>query len=249
MVFHLGIGDNGRGGIMLKVENVSKKFKKVDAVKNISFEMGPGEIVGILGPNGAGKSTTIKMIAGLLRTTSGTIHIGGRGNRSIAAKKQFAYVPEFPEMYDMMTVDEHMRFISQAYDVHNWESFIEPYFDRFDLKDKRDKLGKELSKGMRQKLSICCGLLTQADLYLFDEPMIGLDPKAIRETKQIMLELKAAGKTVLISTHLLDSIENTCDRVLVMKEGTIIVDSTMAALRSDQDKSLEDIFLEVTGDE
>jgi len=234
---------------MLSVNNVSKKFKKLEAVKDVSFEITSGEIVGILGPNGAGKSTTIKMIAGLLRTSSGSITIEGHDNKSIKAKKKFAYIPEFPEMYDMLTIDEHMRFIAQAYAVEDWETLMVPYFERFDLLDKRDKLAKELSKGMKQKLSICCGLLTQADLYLFDEPMIGLDPKAIRETKKIMKELANAGNTILVSTHLLDSIEQTCNRVLVMKLGEIIVDSSMEDLKANSDLSLEDIFLEVTEDE
>ena len=234
---------------MLIVKEVSKKFKKLEAVKEVSFQVESGEIVGILGPNGAGKSTTIKMIAGLLRTTQGEITIDGYDNKSVEAKKRFAYIPEFPEMYDMLTVDEHMRFIAQAYEINDWQSFIEPYYERFDLLDKRNKLGKELSKGMKQKLSICCGLLTQADLYLFDEPMIGLDPKAIRETKKIMKELSDAGKTILVSTHLLDSIEQTCSRVLVMKLGSIIVDSSMEDLKATSDLSLEDIFLEVTEDE
>lgn len=231
---------------MLKLTNVSKKFKKLMAVKNISFDMSSGEIVGILGPNGAGKSTTIKMIAGLLRTTSGSIEVMGYKNTSIEAKKRFAYIPEFPEIYEMLTVDEHMQFIAQAYGIEDYEAVVDSYYKRFDLSDKRDKLGKELSKGMKQKVSICCGLLTGADLYLFDEPMIGLDPKAIRETKMIMEELKEAGKTVLISTHLLDSIENTCDRVLVMKNGEIIVDQPMKELKKNTDASLEEIFLEVT---
>lgn len=234
---------------MLSVKNVSKKFKKLEAVKEVSFEITSGEIVGILGPNGAGKSTTIKMIAGLLRTSSGSITIEGHDNRSIKAKKKFAYIPEFPELYDMLTIDEHMRFVAQAYAVDDWETLMLPYFERFDLLDKRDKLGKELSKGMKQKLSICCGLLTQADLYLFDEPMIGLDPKAIRETKKIMKELADAGKTILVSTHLLDSIEHTCNRVLVMKLGEIIVNSSMEDLKANSGLSLEDIFLEVTEDE
>lgn len=234
---------------MLVLDDVSKKFKKLEAVKHVSFTIERGEVVGILGPNGAGKSTTIKMIAGLLRTSGGCITIDGYNNKSIEAKKRFAYIPEFPEMYDLLTVDEHMRFIAQAYEIENWEKFIEPYYERFDLMDKRDKLGKELSKGMKQKLSICCGLLTQADLLLFDEPMIGLDPKAIRETKKIMKELADAGKTVLVSTHLLDSIEQTCNRVLVMKLGEIIVDSSMDDLKANSDLSLEDIFLEVTEDE
>lgn len=236
---------------MLIVNDLSKTFKKLVAVDNISFKVLPGEIVGILGPNGAGKSTTIKLIAGLLRKKSGNIKICGFENTSVDAKKKFAYVPEFPQLYDMLTVDEHMEFISQAYNIENWQEFMLPYFERFDLIDKRNKLGKELSKGMKQKVSICCGLLTKADLFLLDEPMIGLDPKAIRETKKIMKELASEGKSILVSTHLLDSIELICNKVLVMKNGRIIINSTIEELKllNGVDSSLEDIFLEVTEDE
>jgi len=233
---------------MLKLMNVNKKFKKLHAVKDVTFSIAPGQIVGILGPNGAGKSTTIKMIAGLLRTTSGEISVNNHQVKTIAAKKSFAYIPEFPELYEMMTVDEHMKFIAQAYKVDQWEEKIIPYLSRYDLLDKRKTLTKELSKGMKQKVSICCGILTDAPLLLFDEPMIGLDPKAIRETKKIMAELKADNKSLLVSTHLLDSIEDVCDRVLVLKEGEVILDRSVEDLRQESDASLEEIFLAVTED-
>lgn len=233
---------------MLNIVGVSKNFKKVRAVKSISFSVEAGQIVGLLGPNGAGKSTTIKMIAGLLRTSSGEISINNFVNTSIEAKQCFAYIPEYPDLYDMLTIDEHMRFIAQAYKVDGWQDKIVPYLKRFDLMDKRKTLIKELSKGMKQKVSICLGILTGADLFLFDEPMIGLDPKAIRETKDIMKTLKDQNKSLLVSTHLLDSIEDVCDRVLVLKSGEIILDKTREALREESNGTLEEIFLAVTGD-
>ena len=238
---------------MLVVNNFTKKFNKTIAVDNISFELKEGNIVGLLGPNGAGKSTTIKTIAGLLRKTSGDITIGGIPNTRSEAKRKFTYIPEIPELYDMLTVKEHLEFIAYAYNVDNWEEKTEKLFKRYDLADKQDKLAKELSKGMKQKVSICCGLLPEPDLYLFDEPMIGLDPKAIRETKLLFEELSEQGKTIFVSTHLLDSIEHLCHRVLVMKKGTIIADGNISELKEQlgdsKDTTLEELFLEVTKDE
>ena len=238
---------------MLEVTNLTKVFKNTIAVDSISFSLSAGSIVGLLGPNGAGKSTTLKTIAGLLRKNTGEIAIASHINTSAAAKKIFSYVPETPELYDMLTVREHLQFIAYAFDVPDWEEKVAKLFARYDLLDKQDKLAKELSKGMKQKVSICAGLLPDPDLYLFDEPMIGLDPKAIRETKMLFRELSEQGKTVFVSTHLLDSIENLCHRVLVMKNGKIIADGDMETLRSQlgdgKDYSLEDLFLGVTGNE
>lgn len=238
---------------MLKVEHLTKKYRSVVAVDDISFTLNQGDIVGLLGPNGAGKSTTIKTIVGLLRKTAGSITIGNYPSTSQDAKKKFTYVPEAPELYDMLTVWEHLQFIGYAYDVANFEEKAERLIERYDLSDKKDKLAKELSKGMKQKVSICCGLLPEPDLYLFDEPMIGLDPKSIRETKLIFQELSDQKKTVLVSTHLLDSIENLCHRVLVMKKGKVIVDMAMEEMKSklgnSESVSLEELFLEVTKDE
>lgn len=235
---------------MLKVNNLSKKYKKFRAVKNITFEVNPGEVVALLGPNGAGKSTTIKSIAGLLRKSEGTIKLKNFDHLHQEAKKRIAYIPEVPELYDLLTAWEHMKFIAKAYRITDWENKAENLFERYELTEKKGKLAKELSKGMRQKVSICCGLLSEPYLLLFDEPMIGLDPKAIKETKMIFRELASQGKIVFISTHLLDSIENVCDRILVMKNGKIIVRGTIDEIKSmySDNQSLEEIFLEVTQD-
>ncbi|WP_291777313.1 ABC transporter ATP-binding protein [Cecembia sp.] len=238
---------------MLIVEGLVKKYGKQSAVDNIDFSLEGGEVVGLLGPNGAGKSTTMKCIVGLLRKTSGNINIGGHDHLSVAAKKLFSYIPETPHVYDLLTVKEHLQFIAQAYSVSDWQSKAEQWMTTYELLDKKDKLGRDLSKGMRQKVSICCALLPDPDLLFFDEPMIGLDPKAIKNTKRIFNELKEKGKTILVSTHLIDSVETIADRIMIMKDGRIIGNDTLANLKTtfnhSGDSSLEDLFLELTKDE
>jgi ABC-2 type transport system ATP-binding protein len=238
---------------MLTVEGLVKKYNKQNAVNNITFSLDGGEVVGLLGPNGAGKSTTMKCIVGLLRKTAGEISIGGNDHLSVEAKKLFSYIPETPHVYDLLTVKEHLQFIAQAYSVKNWQEKASELMEVYELDDKQDKLGRDLSKGMRQKVSICCALLPDPQLLFFDEPMIGLDPKAIKNTKRIFNELKAKGKTILVSTHLIDSVETIADRIMIMKDGNIIGNDTLANLKSafskDNDSSLEDLFLELTKDE
>ena len=237
---------------MLAVEGLIKKYGKDMAVDNISFTLEGGEVVGLLGPNGAGKSTTMKCIVGLLRKTAGEIKIGGHDHLSIAAKKLFSYIPETPYVYDLLTVKEHLQFIAQAYGVKDWKEKAERLMDTYDLGDKSNKLGRDLSKGMRQKVSICCALLPEPQVLFFDEPMIGLDPKAIKNTKKIFRALKEEGKTILVSTHLVDSVETIADRIMIMKAGKIIGNDTLSNLKATfaggDLTSLEDLFLELTKD-
>lgn len=237
---------------MLTVSNLIKKYGKQNAVDNISFHLDGGEVVGLLGPNGAGKSTTMKCIVGLLRKTSGEITIGGHNHLSLEAKRFFSYIPETPYVYDLLTVKEHMQFIAQAYGVKDWQGRASKLLELFELDDKANKLGRDLSKGMRQKVSICCALLPDPQLLFFDEPMIGLDPKAIKNTKQVFKNLKKAGKTILVSTHLIDSVETIADRIMILKEGNIIGNDTIANLKQQAaqsvNSSLEDLFLEMTKD-
>ncbi|GMQ24772.1 ABC transporter ATP-binding protein [Algoriphagus sp. oki45] len=239
---------------MLTVTNLIKKYGKQNAVDDISFNLDGGEVVGLLGPNGAGKSTTMKCIVGLLRKTSGEITIGGHDHLSVEAKRFFSYIPETPYVYDLLTVYEHMQFVAQAYGVKDWKSRAQKLLELYELDDKQKKLGRDLSKGMRQKVSICCALLPDPQLLFFDEPMIGLDPKAIKNTKQVFRNLKEAGKTILVSTHLIDSVESIADRVMIMKNGQIIGNDTIENLRyqaaeGGEGLSLEDLFLELTKDE
>lgn len=229
---------------MLEITNLTKSYKKFDAVKNLNLFIEEGEIGVLAGPNGAGKSTTIKSIAGLLRY-KGEIKIGGYSNKSIEGKKLFSYVPELPGLFPLLTVREHIHFMARAYGIKDYEDYAEELFEIFDLSDKTEKFGSELSKGMQQKLSICCALITKPKLILFDEPMIGLDPKAIKKLKDIMLELKLQGVSMLVSTHLLSSVEDLWDRIVIMDKGNIVLSKTKKELK-DSDETLEDIFFKVT---
>lgn len=237
---------------MLTVTDLSKKYGKQEAVSNLSFQLQGGEVVGLLGPNGAGKSTTMKCIVGLLRKTYGEISIGGYDHLSVEAKRLFSYIPETPYVYDLLTIWEHMQFIAQAYGVREWKTRALELLELYELDDKQKKLGRDLSKGMRQKVSICCALLPDPQLLFFDEPMIGLDPKAIKNTKNLFKTLKDQGKTILVSTHLIEGIEAIADRIMIMKEGQIIGNDTIENLKKQAAAgiglSLEDLFLEMTKD-
>lgn len=233
---------------MLEITNLTKSYKNFDAVKNLNLFIEEGEIGVLAGPNGAGKSTTIKSIAGLLRY-KGEIKIGGYSNKSVEGKRLFSYVPELPGLFPLLTVKEHMHFMARAYGIKDYEDYAEELFEIFDLSDKTEKFGSELSKGMQQKLSICCALITRPKLILFDEPMIGLDPKAIKKLKDIMLELKLQGVSMIVSTHLLDSVEDLWDRIVIMDKGNIVLSKTRKEIENelkDSEESLEDIFFKVT---
>ncbi|NLC03486.1 MAG: ABC transporter ATP-binding protein [Tissierellia bacterium] len=229
---------------MLEVIDLKKNYGKVEAVKNISFTVEEGQIAIILGPNGAGKSTVIKSIAGLLKY-SGDIKINGIENKTLEAKRLFSYIPEMPSLYDLLTVKEHVDFIAKAYRIKDYENRAEILFERFELLDKKDKLGKELSKGMQQKVSIICGLITEPKLILMDEPMMGLDPKAIKTLKSIILELKDSGTGIIISTHIIDSVTDIWDKALIMKDGNIIFQKNKREL-VELDETLEEIFFRTT---
>ena len=206
---------------MLEVQGLSKRYGKYLAVDHVSFSIPDGCVGILLGPNGAGKSTIIKSIAGLLRYDGG-IGIQKMSSKSLEAKKVFAYVPEIPALFDALTVREHIEYIRKAYKSSITDEEIEGLLARFEMSDKQDKMGNELSKGMMQKVSICCALAVKPQVILFDEPMVGLDPKAIKELKEVILELKENGTTVLISTHMLEMVDGLWDVMFVMEKGKLI---------------------------
>lgn len=228
---------------MLEVIDLSKKYGKTLAADGVGFTVPDGKVGILLGPNGAGKSTVIKSIAGLLRY-KGTIRIQGKDSRTTEAKKCFAYVPEIPFMYEALTVREHIEFITRAYGVEVPEDEIKELFDKFELTDKQDKLGNELSKGMMQKVSICCALIIKPSVILLDEPMVGLDPAAIKELKTVILELRDRGCTVLISTHMLEMVKELWDVTFVMDKGRILGTYAKENLANED---LEELFFAVTG--
>ncbi len=229
---------------MLNVSHLTKKYKKTAANDNLSFVVSSGEIAVLAGSNGAGKSTAIKCIAGLLRY-EGDIEICGFKNKSLEAKRITGYIPEIPAPFDLLTIWEHMEFIARAYSLEDWKDHAEELMERFQLDDKRNKLGKELSKGMQQKISICCALLIRPRVVLFDEPFVGLDPHAIKELKSIILSLKNDRATVLISTHMLESVSELWDRVLIMMNGRIEAERTREEVEK-KGEDLTELFFKIT---
>lgn len=236
--------ENRKEAFMLAVTNVTKRYRRVLANDQISLQVPSGVTAVLAGPNGAGKSTLLKCIMGLLRF-EGSIHIAGHHNKSLEAKRLSGYVPEVPQMYPLLTVAEHLELVARLYGVADWETKAESLLERFELADKRSKLGSELSKGMQQKVSICSALLPEPRLLLLDEPLIGLDPHAIRELKLMLAELRAAGCSLLLSTHILDSIEDIWDVVLVMKNGRFIAEITPELL-AERGVDLETMFFSLT---
>ncbi len=232
---------------MLEVNHLTKKFGKTIANDDLNFTIPTGCITVMLGPNGAGKSTAMKSIMGLLRH-DGWVKMNGLNTTTPAAKKLVGYVPEIPALYPNLTVDEHLEFIARAYRLKDYTKYKEELLERMQLTDKKKKFGDELSKGMQQKLSLCIGLLPKPKLILFDEPMIGLDPHAIRELKEMFKELRAQGVSLLISTHIIDSVDELWDQTLIMKDGKVLAQVTKDSLKK-SGKTLEEIYFELTEEE
>ncbi len=229
---------------MLQVQNLTKKYGKLLACNQVSFALDPGSVTVLLGPNGAGKSTLMKAVIGFLRY-DGTITVGGYPNKTTDAKRIMGYIPEMPSLYPNLTVSEHLEFLARAYRLTNYKDRINQLLDQFELADKKKKFGDELSKGMQQKLNICMGLLPDPQFLMLDEPMIGLDPHAIKELKSVIEQMRMQGKTLLISTHIIDSVDMLWDRTLIMQNGQIKANITKHQL-DETGKSLEDLFFEVT---
>jgi ABC-2 type transport system ATP-binding protein len=224
------------------------------AVADLSFEVGAGEIVGLIGPNGAGKTTTLRSLAGILRPTSGRVRIDGHDLilDPLEAKRRLAFMPDEPHLFEYLTVDEHLRLIARLYGVDDFERRAAALIDELELKGKERSLPGELSRGMRQKVVIACGLVREATTLLFDEPLTGLDPLGIRRMRETIVARGRAGAAILLSSHLLHLVEEICTRVIIMHRGQKIAVGTVAELRASADlaeagSSLEQIFLRVTG--
>ena len=229
---------------MLDVSHVTKKYGKLLACNDVDFHLDPGSVTVLLGPNGAGKSTLMKSIIGFLKY-DGKITVGGFPNKTIDARKILGYIPEMPALYPNLTVSEHMEFLARAYRMTNYKEKADALLERFELSDKKKKFGDELSKGMQQKLNLCMGLMTQPQMILLDEPMIGLDPHAIKQLKEMFEEMRAEGRTLLVSTHIIDSVDMLWDRALIMQSGQIKANVTKEELDKDG-RTLEQLFFDVT---
>lgn len=206
---------------MIEVKNMSKRYGKVLAADRVNLIAKPGKITVLLGPNGAGKSTTIKSIAGLLKF-DGEIYVNGFENNRVEAKRTFGYVPEIPVLYDALTVKEHLRFVYKAYRLEKDENLMNDLLVKYDMLEHQNKVAKELSKGMMQKLSFLCAMIIEPKALLVDEPLLGLDPNAIENMLEGFVELKHKGASLLLSTHIIDMIEDIWDEAYIMNEGKII---------------------------
>ncbi len=238
---------------MLKIEGLTKSYNKGDvkAVDDISLEIENGEIFGFLGPNGAGKTTTIKMIVGLLKPDDGKIILDGINvwEEPMRAKSRISYVPDNPEIYDRLTGFEYLNFIGDMYDIAAEERTekIKQYTSIFNIEDALGDIISSYSHGMKQKLVLTSALMSNPDLFILDEPMVGLDPKSSFNLKEIMRD----GKSVFFSTHVMEVAEKLCDRIAIINKGKIIAMGSMEELRrtAQEKESLENIFLELTENE
>ena len=233
---------------MLAVATLTKRFERKVALDGLTFDLARGEVLGLLGPNGAGKTTAFLCLCGLLRPDAGTITYAGKrmgGDRG----RVISLIPETPEVYPMLTVWEHLAFVARSLGFESsWEVRGEALLEQFALASHRDDLGQTLSKGMRQKTLIAATLLAGAPVLLLDEPMIGLDPRGQRELREVIASVSAAGTSIVMSTHLIESAEAMCDRLIIMKDGIALASGAAGELRSRAvaGRSLEDIFLDIT---
>jgi ABC-2 type transport system ATP-binding protein len=237
---------------MIQVRGLRKVYKTVTAVDDLSFTVNDGEILGLVGPNGAGKTTTLKCICGVALPTEGLILINGvnLATDEQKAKSLLAFVPETPNPYEILTVSEHMKFISMLYSVEDPDSKIEDLLKEFDLYQRRDDLVNALSKGMKQKLTICCALVHDPEILLLDEPLIGIDPRGARTLKDILIQKAEQGASVIISSHMLYLVEELCEKIVILDDGKKIAEGTLTDIRKKaltaSDASLEEAFLKIT---
>ncbi|UWP59820.1 ABC transporter ATP-binding protein [Ruminococcus gauvreauii] len=235
---------------MLKIEGLTKTYGSKKAVDHLSLHIHPGEIYGFIGHNGAGKTTTIKCCCGILNFEDGEILIDGKSIRSqpLACKKELAYIPDNPDLYEFMSGIKYLNFIADIYGVPGMEreERIHRYARQFELIDDLASPVSTYSHGMKQKLAIISALIHEPRLLIMDEPFVGLDPKAAFEVKELMRTLCDNGGAIFFSTHVLEVAEKLCDRIAIIKNGTLIKSGKTDEVIGDE--SLEDVFLELEGE-
>ena len=239
---------------MIRINQLTKRYGRFTAVDGIDLAVPKGELFGFLGPNGAGKTTTFRMIAGILRPTSGTIEVGGIdiNRRPLEAKARLGFIPDRPFVYDKLTGAEFLRFAAALYGQQGAavERRIDELLELFELTRWKNELTESYSHGMRQKLIISGALVHRPEVIVVDEPMIGLDPRSARLLKDLFSQFVDRGGTVLMSTHTLEVAETMCDRIAIIHGGKIIASGTMSELQtqtSSEHLGLEDLFLKLTG--
>lgn len=237
---------------MIEIRNLTKRFGSKIAVNKISLDVKKGEIFGFLGPNGAGKTTTIKMIVGLMSQDEGDIEVAGVNvvTDSLESKRKFSYVPDNPDIYDNMTGIQYLNFLSDIYNLSKEErqERIKKYSDEFEMTNNLPDYINGYSHGMKQKICLIGALIHEPEVFILDEPMVGLDPKSAFRLKEIMRDRCNNGKSVFFSTHVMEVAEKICDRLAIIKNGKIIAVGTLEEIKEQakDEGSLEQIFLELT---
>ncbi len=238
---------------MIHVHDLTKVYGALTAVQGLSFHVPPGEILGLVGPNGAGKTTTLRSLAGIIPPTRGEIRIAGHdlARAPVAAKAALAFIPDEPQLFDYLTVREHLGFVARLYRQPEAVARGPGLLAELELADKADSLASELSRGMRQKLAIACGLIHQPQVLILDEPLTGLDPVGIRRMKRTIAARAEAGAAVILSSHLLPLVEELCTRLLIIQRGQLVAMGTVAEIAAGRPelsgRGLEDLFLSLTG--
>ncbi len=238
----------------ISVQQLRRTYGAFTAVDDLSFEVGRGEIVGLIGPNGAGKTTTLRTLAGILKPTAGRVFVDGHDlvTAPIEAKRRLAFMPDEPHLFEYLTVEEHLRLVARLYTVPDFDKRARELIGELELTGKEGALPGELSRGMRQKVVIACGLVRDASVLLFDEPLTGLDPIGIRRMRDTITRRARQGAAILVSSHLLHLVEEVCTRVIIMAKGHKVADGTVRDLATRADlaaagSNLEEIFLQITG--
>lgn len=240
---------------MIEVTGLSKHYGDFVAVRDLSFSVRPGEVLGLVGANGAGKTTTLRCMVGIIPPSAGRVVIAGHELASdpLGAKRALAFVGDEPRLFDYLTVRQHLAFVARIYGVADHERRAQPLLEEFEIADKADELPGALSRGMKQKLAIACGLLHQPRVIFFDEPLTGLDPLGIRRMKASIVARSQSGAAIVLSSHLLGILEEVCTHVLILKRGVKIADGTLSEVSAkfsngELNVSLEEIFMRATGD-
>ncbi len=231
---------------MLKIENLTKTYDGEKGIKDLTLHIKPGEIYGFIGHNGAGKTTTLKSVAGIIPYEKGNVLINGISikDEPIKAKQVMAYIPDDPQIYDFMRGIEYLNFVADIYGIKNErEERIKKYAEIFEMTDSLSEYISAYSHGMKQKLAVISALIHEPKLILMDEPFVGLDPKATHTFKEIMRELCDNGAAIFFSTHVLEVAEKLCDKVAIIKNGSLVKSGTMEEVKGDD--SLEEVFLEL----
>jgi len=239
---------------LLRVAGLEKRYGDVKAVQGVSFSVAPGEVLGLVGPNGAGKTSTLRCLAGILPPTAGRVVVAGYdlAKDAVDAKRQLAFLPDEPRFFEYLTVWEHLNFTARLYGVEDWEARGRALLEEMELAGKEKALPGELSRGMKQKLSIACGFLHSPRLILLDEPLTGLDPIGIRRMKASLRRRAEEGAALVLSSHLLPLVEELCHRLLVIAGGRTMALGSLEEIRARlsgpgaEQATLEDLFVRIT---